>query len=172
MGVLDSKKWIYSEFQMPGCWNIHWINCLNLCTYFSWDLKITSHFQLCQMETNSQRSCLNYFLLLAFSFQDIFPSIEMFAVQIWNRLETKNYSFSLVPTFGILILLFRLASMPWKKNERPYDFNLRQNTPMGVTRHGRDLKNFKSRTLQVQWLQILSEIAFKILLFVWDITIY
>ena len=51
-----------------------------------------------------------------------------------------------------------------KKNERPYDFNLRQNTPMGVTSRGRDLKNFKSRALLVQWRQILCEIAFQILL--------
>ena len=58
-----------------------------------------------------------------------------------------------------------------KKNERPYDFNLRQNTPMGVTSRGRDLKNFKSRALLVQWRQILCEIAFQILLR-WDFTIY
>ena len=51
-----------------------------------------------------------------------------------------------------------------EKNERPYDFNLRQNTPMGVTSRGRDLKNFKSRALLVQWRQILCEIAFQILL--------
>ena len=116
------------------------------------------------------KSVLQVFLvfsLLHFSgifFQDIFAFYRK--VCSTNLKQTCDEKLLIFPCAYFWNSYFVISACidAMKKNERPYDFNLRQNTPMGVTSRGRDLKNFKSRALQVQWRQILSEITFQILL--------
>ena len=94
--------------------------------------------------------------------QDIFPFYRN--VCSTNKKQTLDKKLLIFPCAYFWNSYFVISACidAMKKNERPYDFNLRQNTPMGVTSRGRDLKNFKSRALQAQWRQILSEIAFQI----------
>ena len=158
---------------MPGCWNLEYPLDKLFKSMYIFFLGSQDNVPFSTLSDGNQftKVMFELFLTSGIFFQDIFSFYRN--VCSTNLKQTWDEKLLIFPCAYFWNSYFVISACidAMKKNERPYDFNLRQNTPMGVTSRGRDLKNFKSRALLVQWRQILCEIAFQILLR-WDFTIY